>query len=153
MTHGMGTNISQQHFGNADDVLYISVNNPTGTPTWVAAGTATFAGPSTGHPPADKWKFCQECGKPIIDGKQFRQEHDVKTGLITYKWHLSGCLSYKFLLQRPWIVRLIYKLRNKWPTYRHELLVTRYEYDWQKRGWSFEGQQSLYTWWDKRSRY
>lgn len=157
MTHGMGNSWQDQI--DDGDVLYVNVSpnvSPTGvTPQW-AAGTAVFAGPSYNAPePAlRKWKFCQECGNPIIDGKQVRQEHDVNTGLMNYKWNLSGCQKYKFWLQRPWLVKLIYKLRGgKWLNYTHEFMIARYEYNWEARSWLFEGQQSLFEWWSKRPRY
>jgi hypothetical protein len=93
--------------------------------------------------------FCNHCGNPLIDGKIIRYEYNSENGLLTYKWHLYGCQKIRWVLKRPWIVRLFHKYFREYAKKRHFLAIQRYNYSYQGNdsGWKKNGYVKLSQWW------
>ena len=79
-----------------------------------AAGTLTFPS-AMGNPydkgaVAEKPKFCNYCGHPLVRGKVVGREYSPTTGLMFGKWSMFGCETKRWLLKHPRLMKLRHKL-------------------------------------------
>jgi hypothetical protein len=142
--------------GTAVKLAQITTNAPTGIHPNTWQGTAIYGYPSAtvAQPEGSvrQLRFCQACGNPVVEGKLIRREHDVETGLMTYKWHMAACYKIRHYAKHPWLVRFRYLLRKKWFETHHELHIKRYTSNLEggKHTWDYDDAQRMFHWWKAR---